>query len=197
MRHHPILSMTALACLLNSCGDHSDQHTLTIIQSGGHIITIDSSANELNRGSIQLGSNQVTIHTHTAPSAVISANGDFKVGKQAVVISAASRELLKNYYRNALNMRTDAIATGKAGIAVGEQAAKSVLTRLSSGHPGEIQQDIDAKTTLVKAAAVKICQDLRDIKNNQDQLADALTAFKPYSHIVDDSDISDCEKNHD
>lgn len=196
MRHCLLLGLVALSCPLVGCGDHSDQHSITIVQSGDHLITIDSEASELSHGSLQLGSHQVTIHAHAAPDAVIHANGDFEVKQQTVAVDTAVRELLKSYYRNALTIRTDAVATGKAGAAVGEQAAKSVLARLASGDPNAIQHDIDAKAQLVKEAAAKICQDLRSIKDNQDQLAGMLPAFKPYSHLVVDKDINDCEKNH-
>ncbi|RDS80467.1 hypothetical protein DWU98_13690 [Dyella monticola] len=187
-------AIMALCGMLAGC-NHSDPHEITIIQSGGHITSIDSDMTDLSHGSIQFAQDHVTVHTGNAPDAVIHGNGDLEIDQRPVTVDAASRTLLKTYYSNALTIRSDAIATGKAGVAVGEQAAKSVLKRLASGHPSEIQHDIDAKTSLVKADAAKICQDLRLTKQSQDQLATSLPAFKPYGAVVGDDDIDECTKD--
>lgn len=198
MRQTASLGIVAVCCLLAACGDHSDQHSVSIIQSNGHIISIDSDMTDLSNGSIQISKGEVVVRAHGAPDAIIDASGDLRIDQKPVAVDAASRGLLKTYYDNALTIRTDAIATGKAGMAVGEQAAKSVLTRLASGHPDQIQHDIDSKTKLVKEAAAKICQDLRTTKLSQDQLATNLSAFKPYGTVVGDNDINECEKDlHD
>lgn len=185
----------ALCCVLAGCGDHSSGRSITIIQSGGHITSIDSDESDLRHGSIQFAQDHVTIHTRQAPDAVIDANGDLQIDARAVTVDPASRDLLKTYYSSALTIRSDAIATGKAGVAVGEQAAKSVLKRLASGNPDAIQHDIDAKSALVKADAAKICQDLRSTKHSQDQLATSLPAFRPYGAVVGDDDITECNKD--
>jgi len=194
MRNVCSTAVLALCCLLAGC-DHSDGRSITIIQSGGHITSIDSDMTDLSHGSIQFDQDHVTIHTAHTPDAVIDAGGDLTIDQRPVTVDDASRTLLKTYYSNALTIRSDAIATGKAGVAVGEQAAKSVLKRLASGHPSEIQHDIDAKTSLVKADAAKICQDLRITKQSQDQLATSLPAFKPYGAVVGDEDIDECTKD--
>jgi hypothetical protein len=155
---------------------------------------LGGTSNMMN-GAIRLSDGQVTLHARNAPDAVINANGDLQIDQQAVQTSPAERELLKSYYQNALMIRTDGIATGKAGAAVGAQALKSVAKGISSGNTDQIQQDIDAKAKVVKEAALKICQDLANIKTSQDQLAVQLPAFKPYSDIVGGSDVGDCMKD--
>jgi hypothetical protein len=71
------------------------------------------------------------------------------------------------------------------------------LTRLASGDPGKIQQDIDTKVKPLKEAALKICEDLGNIKRNQDQLATTLSVFKPYGEVVSTDDVDDCKKDKD
>lgn len=198
MRPSVLPGIIVACCLLAACGDHSDQHSASGMQSNDHIISIDSDVTDLNNGSIRIGKGEVVVHANGAPDAVIDASGNLRIDQQPVTADATAQGLLKTYYENALTIRADAIATGKAGVAVGEQAAKSVLTRLASGHPDQIQHDIDSKTKLVKEAAAKICQDLRSTKVSQDQLAAGLAAFKPYGTVVSDADISECEKDlHD
>lgn len=182
MNYAKLLGTVALCGLLAACG-HGN---------GG--IHIDTGIH-LSHGGIHPGDGQITVYASNAPDAVISANGDLQINQQAVAVDPAVRELLKTYYQNAMMVRTDGIATGKAGAAVGEQVTKSVAGALASGHPEQIGQDVEAKAQLVKRAALKICQDLGAIQAAQDQLAAKLPAFQPYSHLVRSDDISDCEND--
>ncbi|HTV86505.1 MAG TPA: hypothetical protein VME63_13970 [Dyella sp.] len=154
----------------------------------------DADSDMLN-GSIRLSHDQITLHAKDAPDAVIGANGDLTIDQQAIQTSPAERELLKRYYDNVLMIRTDGIATGKAGVAVGAQAMKSVAQGLANGNSDQIQQQIDAKTKAVTDAAMKICQDLANVKINQDQLVAQLPAFKPYANVISGSDVGDCRKD--
>jgi hypothetical protein len=182
MKYATVSGMLVLCSLLAECGHHSD---ITVIGGEGGAVNV-------NMG---LGNGQVTLHAQDAPDAVITANGDLQINQQPVTVDAADRELLKSYYENAMMIRTDGIATGKAGVAVGAQALKSVATRLASGNPDQIQQDVDAKAKLVKEAALKICHDLGNIKTSQDQLAAQLPAFKPYGSVISADSVNDCEKD--
>jgi hypothetical protein len=197
---HPLshsIGIIALCGLLAACGDHSDDHNVTVVNSGGHISVYNSNINGLSHGRIQLSNGNVTIRTESAPDAVINANGDLQIDQHPVAINDAQRALLKSYHDNAMMILTDGLATGKAGAALGQEAAKSVLTNLANGNPDKIQQDIDAKTRPLKEAALKICTDLGDVKQNQDQLAAALPAFKPYGNVVGSDDVDDCKKDKD
>lgn len=187
----------ALCGLLAACSDHSDNHDITIVHSGGRITVINSTITGLSRGRLHLGNGAVAVRTDGAPDAIISANGDLQIDQHPVAVDDAQRSLLKSYYSNAMLILTDGIATGKAGATLGEEAAKSVVTRLASGDPDKIQQDIDAKTKPLKEAALKICTDLGNVKNSQDQLAATLPAFKPYGDIISGSDVDDCKKSDD
>lgn len=169
-----------LCGLMAACSGHSDDITGT---------------SDMVNGAIRLGNGQVTLRAQNAPDAVIGANGDLQINQQAVETSPAERELLKSYYENVMMIRTDGIATGKAGAMVGAQALKSVAKGIAGGNTDQIQHDIDAKTKVVTEAALKICHDLANVKTNQDQLAAQLPAFKPYGHVVNGDDIGDCDKD--
>ncbi|MFK2875145.1 DUF2884 family protein [Dyella lipolytica] len=160
-------------------------------KSGNDVIVINGSTDMAN-GHIRLNNDHVVLRVDGSPDATISANGDLQIDQQSVNINDAQRQLLQSYYQNAFAIRTDGIATGKAGAAVGAQALKSVATRLASGDPDKIQQDVDAKAKLVKEAARKICQDISGIQAVQNQLTPQLPAFKPYGNIMGAGDAKDC-----
>lgn len=197
MRHLSSLSILALCCLLAACDDHSDDHSITAVNSGGHVTVVNSDIGSLSHGGIHLGNGEVTVHANGAPDAIISANGDLRIDQHPVAVDATQRDLLKSYFSHSMMVLTDGIATGKAGAAVGEDAAKSVLTRLASGDPDKIQQDIDAKVKPLKEAALKICDDLGNVKGSQDQLAASLSVFKPYGKVIAASDVEDCKNDKD
>jgi hypothetical protein len=184
---HSWIGVAALCCLLAACGDHSD----------GHVTVINSTIGGLSNGSIHLGNGDVTVRMSHAPDAVITANGDLRIAQHPIAVDATQRQALKAYYGNAMAILTDGIATGKAGAVVGEEAAKSVVTRLASGNPDKIREDIDAKVKPLKEAALKICDDVGKVKQSQDQLAATLPAFKPYGNVISGDDVEDCKKDND
>lgn len=169
----------------------------TVLLCGAIAACSDEGDSDMLNGSIRYSHGEVTLHTKDAPDAVINANGDLKINEQAVQTSPAEQALLKSYYDNVLMIRTDGIATGKAGAAVGAQAIKSVAQGLANGNSDQIQQQIDVKTKAVTDAALKICQDLANVKTSQDQLVAQLPAFKPYGNVVSGSDVGDCHKDQD
>ncbi|GLQ97533.1 hypothetical protein [Dyella mobilis] len=169
--------------------------TLLAACSGSNQASINSDGDFNLHGSIQAHDGYITLRASSAPDATISANGDLKINDQAVTVDPAVRALLQSYYQNALMVRNDGIATGKAGAAVGAQALKSVASGLASGHTDQIQQQVEAKAQTVKQAALKICQDLGSIQLAQDQLVAQLPAFKPYGQIVNGGDVNDCKKD--
>src|ERR1700739_4703099 len=90
------LSVLALRCLLAACGDNSDNHSITVVHSGGRITVVNSDIDGLSHGNIHLGNADVTVHTNDAPDAVINANGDLRIDQHPVAVDAAQRELLKS-----------------------------------------------------------------------------------------------------
>lgn len=178
------LAMLTFCSLLAACGNGSDTS-----------VTFSTDNTNMLNGHIRLSDGLVMLHAENAPDATIAATGDLQIGEQNVQVDPAVRELLKSYYQNAMLIRTDGIATGKAGAAVGEAAAKSVVSNLASGNPDQIQRDVEAKAQGVKQAALKICQDLGNIQTAQDQLVAQLPAFKPYGNIVKAGNVSDCKND--
>jgi hypothetical protein len=181
MNYASALATLALCSLLAACGHDTDGQS---IDFGGGM--------HLSHGGIRAGDGQITLLAPHAPNAVINANGDLQIDQQPVAVDPAVRDLLKSYYQNAITVRTDGIATGKAGAAVGKEAVRSVMSSLSSGNTDQIKQQVEAKAQLVKQSALKLCDDLGGIQAAQDHLVAQLPAFQPYGHIVSGDDVNDC-----
>ncbi|HXS73880.1 MAG TPA: hypothetical protein VN725_07520 [Rhodanobacteraceae bacterium] len=115
------------------------------------------------------------------PDAHIAQNGDFRIGDNAIALTPPQRDLLQHFYGEAMSVRDDGIATGKAGAALGVHAIGSVLDGLFSGNSDKIDRDMDARGKTVETAALHLCGDLQHLKITQSQLATQLPAFEPYA----------------
>jgi hypothetical protein len=115
------------------------------------------------------------------PDARIASNGDFRIGDNAVALTPAQRGLLKQFYGEAISVRDDGIATGKAGAALGVHAIGAALDGIFSGDSHKTDHEMDARSKVVEAAAMHLCGDLKQLKVTQADLAGRLPAFKPYA----------------
>ena len=115
------------------------------------------------------------------PDAYIASNGDLRIGDNAVALTPAQRGLLKQFYGEAIGVRDDGIATGKAGAALGLHAVGAALNGLFSGDSDKIDHEMNARSKTVETAALHLCGDLQHLKTTQGQLATQLPAFKPYA----------------
>lgn len=181
MSYQRVIGLLAMTALIAGCGKES---------GSTNVISFRSSS--LVNGGITLRNDEVTLHVQSTPDAVINAAGDLSIDQRSATVSAAQRALLQGYYRNVLAVNEHGIATGKAGAAIAGQAIKSVVKGIASGHTDSIDKDIDAKSQTVTQEALKICQDLANIKTAQDSLAVQLAAFKPYAGIIKADNLTDC-----
>lgn len=115
------------------------------------------------------------------PDARIASNGDFRIGDNAVALTPAQRDLMKKFYGDAISVRDDGIATGKAGAALGVHAIGAAFDGLFSGKPDKIDHEMDARSKTVENAAMHLCDDLRLLKATQARLGTELPAFGPYA----------------
>lgn len=115
--------------------------------------------------------------------AVVSNVGDLAIDGKAVMLSPAQREDVRAYYMSAENLRKDALATGKAGIATAVTALGSVAKGLASGEPDRIGSEVDQQAAKVEASATKVCRDVADLRARQEALVASVAAFRPYATI--------------
>ncbi len=181
-RHLPLLF--AVATVLSACGNHGDD------------MQVFGGSTDIVNHRITLHDGNVTIKASGVPDAVIDANGDLSINGQNVAVNDAQRALLQRYNAAAQTMRSDAIATGKAGMATATQAMSSAAGKLTGAESEDTMKDkVEAAAQNVKQAAAKICDDLAGMKAVQDELGTQLDAFKPYADAIDTASIEHCREH--
>lgn len=158
----PLLIAPALAACSDSGTDSFDAHV-----NGDLHINFDNGA--------------LVVHAPGHPDARIAANGDFRVGANAVALTPAQRDLVKQLYGEATGVRDDGIATGKAGAALGVHALGAAVDGLLSGDSHKTDQEMQARSKVVENAAMHLCGDLKNLQATQGQLGTELPSFKPYA----------------
>lgn len=134
----------------------------------------------------------VIAHAHDGSSARITRSGDLDIQGKSIGVTQAQRELLKGYRNDALALRSDAVATGKAGARTGLHAVGAVVSGLASGNPDSIDAKVNASAGQVRAMAQAVCKDLAQLYANQNKVVAALPAFKPYA-TIEPHEVSDCK----
>ncbi len=133
--------------------------------------------------SIRFHDGSIAIHKSGGPEADITAAGDLSIGGRPVAVTPAQRDLLKQYYMQVLQVRTDGIAIGKAGAAMAGHAVGSVVSGLAHGNPDSIGPAIDARAEQIKAKALVVCNEATALRTQQNAIASAVPAFGPYASI--------------
>jgi hypothetical protein len=153
----------ALAALLTGC-------------SGG--MTIDDGS---GMQTIRFHDGSVALHKSGAPEADITVAGDLSIDGKAIVVTPSQRDLLKQYYAQALLVRSAGVATGKAGAAMAGHAIGSVVSGLAHGDPDSIGPAIDARAKQIEAKAMTVCTAFDALRDKQNAISNVLPAFKPYA----------------
>ncbi len=144
---------------------------------------------------ISIHDGSIAVHAHSAPDAIVTAVGDLSIDGKAVAVTSGQRDLLKQYYARVMAIRSDGIATGKAGAAMAGHAIGAVASGLAHGNPDSIGPAIDAHASELENKAAAICVDLAALHASQGAVTAALPAFTPYASI-DTAEVSHCESHH-
>lgn len=162
--------------------------------SGSDIQVFGGNTDVVNR-QITLHDGTVVIKAAPAPDARVDANGTLTIDGHEVTLTDAQRALLQRYNGAARQMREDAIATGKAGIATATKALGAAAGKITGADSAdETSKKADEAAANVELAAAKICDDIADMKTAQDAVATQLDAFKPYASALTDENIAHCRK---
>lgn len=169
--------------LLAACSGKGDHFHLNVVSKGN---------TSINNGAVTVEDDTVTLHPGQAPTATINSAGDFAVDGKQVTITPAQRALLMQYYAGAMAVREHGVETGKAGTAIAGEALKNAV---SGGDDKSAEDKVKAQSEKVKQSALKICDDLVQIRTAQDQLVSQLPAFKPYDQLVTAEGADECRKD--
>ena len=181
-----LVPLLLAATVLGACSGHGDHLNLDVISAGN---------TSIDNGAITVADGIVTLHPDHAPSATIDSAGDFTVDGKQVTITPPQRALLVQYYAGAMAVRQHGEETGKAGTAIAGDSLKNAVSGLAGGDTKSAADKVQAQADKVKQAALKICDDLEQIRVAQNQLVGQLSAFKPYDQLVTTESVGECRKD--
>ncbi|HUO95927.1 MAG TPA: hypothetical protein VMT92_06815 [Steroidobacteraceae bacterium] len=151
----------------------------------------------IHTGGLTLKDGRVVIHGSDGTEATVSKEGEFSIAGKPIGVTEGERADLTRYYRAANDVVGHAAATGVAGAKVGVTAADAVVTGLAKGDMSEVKGKVQAQAEEVKRQALKLCDDIKEVRAAQEVLRAALPAFQPYA-VVGEHDVTDCGKDvHD
>lgn len=188
----PLTFAILVACLpaLGAC--NSDTNSTS---SSGITASVDDSiSSALDAVQKRLQDEPITVSHNTPGLAVakITPQGDFIVDGKTVALTPAQREAVLEYRKQLIAVATQGIAVGKQGAALGLQAASTAIADALSGKSDDdIHKKVEAQTAEIRQAAEKMCDQLPSMMAEQQKLAAALPAFKPYATMTQ-SDIDNC-----
>ena len=173
----------ALAVLTAACSEQ------------GNDVQIFGGDTDVVNHQVTLHDGRVTIKVPGAPDATVDQNGQLAIDGHDVAVNDAQRALLQRYNGAARQMREDAIATGKAGVATATKELGAVAGKMTGADTAEqTKQKVEEAAANIKQSAAKICEDVADMKSAQDELAMQLDAFKPYAQAVTEANVEKCRE---
>jgi hypothetical protein len=189
----PLTLATLLVCLpmLGACNSGtSTSNGIAADVSASVTSALDEAQTKLRNEPITVSHNQPNL-----PKAEITPKGDFIVDGKTIAITPAQRSAVLDYREKMIEVASAGIAVGKQGAAIGVQAAGAALAAVMSGKSdAEVEASVKAQTTGIRQAAAKICDRLPEMMVEQQKLAAALPAFRPYATMTQ-KDINDCRKD--
>lgn len=175
MKLASVLSIPLFALALAGCGSH-DRVTV----SGNGVLK-----------HIELGDDRISLHGNGS-IAVITDRGDLSIDGKAVTLNPAQRAQALRLYTNAVAVRDDGIAIGKAGVDIAGKAVAGAIEGVVKGDPDSAGDKIDAEADNIALQAQRLCKRVVEMRAAQDALVQTLPAFEPYAQL-DHGSASDCD----
>lgn len=151
----------------------------------------------MDKASAALATKNITVSDHddNAPKAEITPQGDLLIAGKPVPLTPAQRTQVLAYRQQLIGVAQQGIAIGKQGATLGLHAASEAIAAAFSGKSDQqIRQRVEAQTSGIRKAAAKICGRLPALMKEQQKLAAALPAFRPYATMTHE-DVDDCRRN--
>ena len=148
------------------------------------VATLAACSPGLNVGAgyhISFDRNGLVVHAPGQPNAHVSRNGDLTIGDKSVAVTAAQRQLLQRYYRQATSTMDSGVAIGKQGVEVATRGIGDAIASIFHGDSAAADKQLDAQSQNIEAAAGKLCADVKALGATQAAIAASLPAFKPYA----------------
>jgi hypothetical protein len=126
-------------------------------------------------------------------TARIAADGTLTIDGVSVPVDDAQRRELVAYREAARQLRTNALATGQAGVQLAKNVVADVISGVASGDTSRIERNAEREADNVRRAAARLCSDLDAMRAAQDRLAGTLAPFQPFA-TIDQAALDDCRR---
>lgn len=140
---------------------------------------------------ITLQGDRVGANAQNGKVAWIDRAGGVEIDGQQIALNEVQRALTLQYYTQAMALRDDGLAVGKAGTKLASSAIGEVAKGLASGNPDQIGDKIEVQAGTVEAQAMQLCRGVGKLQAAQDAIVVALPAFAPYA-TIDEHVAADC-----
>lgn len=167
MNKKSVLLALLLVPALGACSDNGAQSSVNYHINGKLHVDFDKSG--------------LLLSADGKPDAHIAADGALSIGDQPVSLTPDQRVLTQRFYAEAMHVRDDGIATGKAGAALAGHAVGTVIGDLFSGQSDKIDHDMDGQSKTVETAALHLCGDIQQLRDTQKEIGTRVAAFQPYA----------------
>ncbi|QWP75184.1 hypothetical protein J5226_16320 [Lysobacter sp. K5869] len=158
-----LLAVAFAAALAGGCSRKSD--------SDVHVVVIDHMSMAGDRLQVRGGGQRAEI----GPDGAIAIDG------KALALNPAQQAAGRAFYVEAVGIRSDGAAIGKAGAAMAGQVLSTVAQDLRSGHTDQTGSKVEAQAAKLEEQAMRICQRVGTLRVAQEQLVAQVPQFAPFA----------------
>lgn len=153
----------------------------------------DVRINTHDKGRINIKGSDIVITATDGSRAEIDPAGDLKIRGTDVSVTDAQRQLLVQYSQNLRDLEKHGEAADRHAWDMAGGILSTALGDLFTGaSSAQIDHDANEAAKPLKQEVLKLCDDVEAERNVQDQISDALPAFKPYAVIHKDDTENNC-----
>ncbi|HSC48110.1 MAG TPA: hypothetical protein VLG68_08485 [Gammaproteobacteria bacterium] len=153
----------------------------------------DVRINTHDKGRIDIEGVDIVITADDGSRAEIDPAGDLKIRGMDVPVTDAERQLLMQYAQNLRDMEKRGQAADWKAWRMAPGILATALGDLFTGANGkQIDHDANEAAQPLKEEFLKLCDDVKAERSVQDQISEALPAFKPYAVIHEHDTENDC-----
>jgi len=156
----------------------------------------DVRINTHDNGRIEIEGDEIVITADDASRTEIDPAGDLKIRGKDVAVTDAQRQLLVQYSQNLRDLEKRGEAVGREAWRMAPGILGTALADLFTGASDkQIDHDANEAAKPLKEEALKLCDDVKAEQKIQDQISDALPAFKPYAVIHEHDTEHNCRSD--
>jgi hypothetical protein len=150
-----------------------------------------------DKGRIAIAGADIEITAADDSRAEIDPAGDLKIRGQDVPVTDAQRQLLVQYSQDLRDLEKRGDAADAQAWRMAPGILSTALGDLFTGaSQKQIDQDANKAAEPLKQEVLKLCDGVKAQRKVQDQISDALPAFKPYAVISAHDTDNNCNSDH-